>query len=92
MNRAEAASAVEDTLEEQARAYVAEDDGAPLDGYVMTNWIGLSAWSGVDSEGTEVSRIIVHLRDYQMPTWQIIGLLRAALLQHEAVYFDSGTE
>ena len=33
-----------------------------------------------------------HLRDYQMPTWQIIGLLRAALLQHEAVYFDSGRD
>lgn len=90
MNRSEAAGAVEDALEQQARAYVEEDEGTPLDGFVMTNWVGLSAWSGVDSEGDEVSRIIVHLRDFQMPTWQIIGLLRAALLQHEATYTDTG--
>jgi hypothetical protein len=79
--------AVEEALKAQAYAF-AERGGYDdrLQQMVMTAWIGVSSWSGVNEDGDEVTRVVCHLRDSALSTWQLIGLLRAQLLTLESDY------
>ena len=86
MNRGEAATLVEDALGRQAEVYRGDEpDRTPM----MVGWVAVSAWTGVEADG-DVSRLNIHLRDGQLPTWQLIGLLRAAATQLEATYSRIG--
>lgn len=84
-----AINTAEDALRRQAEVYAHSDSQEAVDRHeqmFMQAWVGVSSWTGVTPEGYPSSKVVCHLNDYELPPWQIIGLLRAALIQAEQSY------
>lgn len=84
-----AINALEDAVRRQAEVYAHGDSQESLDRHeqmFLQGWLAVSSWAGVDGEGIPTSKIVLHLNDFELPAWQIIGLLRAALIQTEQTY------
>lgn len=65
-------------IERVIRAYLMNEDEAP---WVMSDYIVVTAQSGIDDDGGELVANDLICRDGSVPPYRVLGLLSHALLQ-----------